>query len=121
MAQVYSIFGINNKTFKCSNNLDDEGSSYPSQCVGGDDRGRISVKPILDNYDISKVSPQTCILALAIYIVVTRYSAYFILNRRMKKHISAGLKLDMNEKEDTRVNGQEEKEAEVAVDNDSQV
>mmetsp|Transcript_8070 Transcript_8070/g.11245 ORF Transcript_8070/g.11245 Transcript_8070/m.11245 type:complete len:161 (+) Transcript_8070:62-544(+) len=90
---IHVVFGLNGRKYRCSNNVDDAGTLYPKSCDDDGD-GKIAPVEILREYGLRPFSPAVCIAALLAFMLISRISAFFILKRRMKRHLAEMSKYD---------------------------
>lgn len=81
---LQAVFVLNGRKYRCGN----EGSLYPKSCDDSGD-GKIAHIEILREYELLRFTPQICIGTLLGIIAFTRFTTFYILKRRMKKHLAA--------------------------------
>lgn len=90
---MHSTFTLNGRKYKCGNNVEKDGTSFPKSC-GPDGDGKIGAREIFREYDLQHLTPGICVGALLGFMIVARLAALLILKRRMKRHLSEQSKLD---------------------------
>lgn len=90
---VHVVFALNNRRYKCGNDVDGDGTTYPKSCDEEGD-GKIAAVEVFREYNFRALTPPVCVVALLTFMVVTRLSACAILKRRMKAHLRAQSEYD---------------------------
>ncbi|KAJ8600985.1 hypothetical protein CTAYLR_006336 [Chrysophaeum taylorii] len=83
---VFAVFGINGRKFRCGNDIEDEGTDFPTSCDEDGD-GNIAAVEIFKEYGLDRLSPGICVGAILAFLITSRVAAFIILKRRMNAHL----------------------------------